>query len=161
LQYAEAGALAESVLAMVQAMRSGQIRQIAVICHAEQYWEGLLNRLRSSHEPVVVIEQRGEKLPSNQPLLVLARPAHVGGQEFDAVVLVGLEQGLVPARVVGNDALAAAVEQQAYREMYLSITRARFQLLIILSHDASPTAALQDAAKQGLVRLRQGAQQST
>lgn len=148
------GALSKSVLASVQAMRTGQIRQIAVICHAEQYWDGLLNQLRASTEPIVVVEQRGEKLPSNQPLLVLARPAHVGGQEFDAVILVGLEQGLVPPRVVGNDALAAAVEQQAYREMYLSITRARFQLLVMLSHDASPTAALQDAAKQGLIRTR-------
>jgi superfamily I DNA/RNA helicase len=139
------------VLARARDLRSGQIRQIAVICHAEQYWEALLTRLKASNEPLVIIEQRGEKLPANQPLIVLVRPAHVGGQEFDAVVLVGLEQGVVPPNVAGNDALAAAVEQQAYREMYLSITRARYQLVIMLSHDASPTAALQEAAREGLI----------
>jgi len=147
--------LGDAVVARVTALRSRNVRQIAVICHAEQYWDVLLEKLRASWEPVTVIEQRGEKFPANQPIVVLTRPAHVGGQEFDAVIAIGLEQGLVPPRVSGNDALAAAVEQQALREMYLSITRARYQVIFMLTNDASPTAVLQDAATSGLLERQQ------
>jgi hypothetical protein len=67
------------------------------------------------------------------------------------VLAVGLEQGVVPPRVVGNDPLAAAVEQQALREMYLSFTRARFRLSIVNSAGSSPNAVLKEAERAGLL----------
>jgi superfamily I DNA/RNA helicase len=127
------------------------IRQIAIICHSDQYWAPILAMLERSNLPLYVIERRGAKLPADQPIVVLTRPEHVGGQEFDAVILVGLEQGVVPPRVTGNDALAAAIEQQALREIYLAVTRARFQIFIMLPRRASPTPVLRDAAKSGLI----------
>ena len=154
LEFAKNGTtgLAAAIEQRVRILRKN-IRQIAIICHADQHWAPILERLRGSNLPLYVIEQRGEKLPVDQPIVVLARPAHVGGQEFDAVILVGLEQGVIPPRITGNDALAAAVEQQALREMYLAITRARFQIIIMLSHRSSPTLVLRDAAKSGLIKL--------
>ena len=143
--------LAAAIEQRVRILRRN-IRQIAIICHSDQYWAPILEILQRSNLPLYVMEQRGEKLPLDQPIVVLARPAHVGGQEFDAVILVGLEQGVVPPRVAGNDALAAAVEQQALREIYLAVTRARYQVVIMLSHRASPTPVLRDAAKSGLIK---------
>ena len=151
--------LAAAIEQRVRILRR-KIRQIAIICHSEQYWAPILEMLQSSNFPLYVIEQRGEKLPVDQPIVVLARPAHVGGQEFDAVILVGLEQGVVPPRVTGNVALAAAVEQQALREIYLTVTRARFQIVIMLSHRANPTPVLRDAAKSGLIKSEGAGQRS-
>lgn len=143
--------LATAIEQRVRVLRK-KIRQIAIICHSDQYWASILETLKESKLPLYVIEQRGEKLPVDEPLVVLARPAHVGGQEFDAVILVGLEQGVIPPRVTGNNALAAAIEQQVLREIYLAVTRARFQLIIMLSHRASPTQVLRDAAKSRLIK---------
>ncbi len=126
---------AKMVAGIVGKLRAENLRQIAVVCQL----------------PLQVLAQRGERIPPQQPLVVLSRPTHIGGQEFDAVVLVGLEQGIVPPRVQGNDALSAALEQQLLRELYLAITRARYRVIVSLSAGSSPTAVLQDAQKHGLI----------
>jgi len=143
--------LGKFVLRRIRDLRRANIRQIAVICHADQHWDELLSALRGTDLPLQVLIERGVRLPVSQPLVVLTKPAYVGGQEFDAVVAVGLEQGVVPPRVSNNDALATAVEQQSLREIYLTITRARYRLVIPLSSGASPTSVLQDAITAGLV----------
>ncbi|CAG9219993.1 putative DNA helicase [Paraburkholderia tropica] len=143
--------LGKFVLRRIRDLRKANIRQIGVICHADQYWDDVLTALRGTDLPLQILEERGVRLPSTQPLVVLTKPAYVGGQEFDAVVAVGLEQGVVPPRVSNNDALATAIEQQTLRELYLSITRARFRLVFPLTTGASPSAVLQDAIEAGLL----------
>ena len=59
--------------------------------------------------PFRILTVRGESSVSDEPIVVLTRPEFVGGQEFDAVVAVGVEQGLVPPRIIGHPAMAAAV----------------------------------------------------
>jgi hypothetical protein len=144
-------------LRRVRAMRRENIRRIAVICLAEQYWRPVLDELRRSDLPLHVLESRGEKLDPSAPTVVLSRPPHVGGQEFDAVLLIGAEQGLTPPRVIDNDALAIAVEQQALRELYLAITRARHQVIVAVARGASLTPVLADAVRAGLLEVSGGA----
>lgn len=143
--------VADLVVSTVHELRHDNFRQIAVVCHAEQYWEGLRKALSEASLPLYVLEQRGEKLPLEQPLTALARPEQIGGQEFDAVILVGLEQGIVPPRVGANDSLAAAVEQQALREIYLTITRARYAVVVALSYRSALTPILREAANRQLL----------
>ena len=139
------------VVKQVQKMRASNIRQIAVVCHAETYWNELLEAFSASLLPLHVIEQRGEKITPDQPLVVLSRPAFVGGQEFDAVLSIGLEQGVVPPRIIDNAPLAAAVEQQVLREMYLAITRARYRFAAMTNRAAIPNAIIEGAALKGLI----------
>ncbi|PBC02699.1 UvrD-helicase domain-containing protein [Mesorhizobium sp. WSM3860] len=129
----------------VQKLRASNVRQIAVVCHAETYWKEMLDAFTASGLPLHVLQQRGEKVAPDQPMVVLSRPAFVGGQEFDAVFAVGLEQGIVPPRIVDNVALASAVEQQVLREMYLVITRARYRYIALLNKGAIPNSILQAA----------------
>lgn len=143
--------MARAVVDFVGGLREKNYRQVAIICHAEQYWNDLKDVLEKSRLPFQTLVKRGERLSPDQPLVVLTRPAHVGGQEFDAVVLVGLEQGIVPTKITGNDALSSAVEQQALREMYLAVTRSRFRVTVVVSAGNSPTPVLQDAQKQGFI----------
>jgi len=141
------------VVKSVQKLRAKNIRQIAVICHAETYWKDLVDTFTASQLPLHVITQRGEKIVPDQPLVILSRPSFVGGQEFDAVILVGLEQGIMPPRVVNNPPLAAALEQQVLREIYLSVSRARFRVVVAINRGGTPNAALAAAREAGLIDL--------
>lgn len=151
----DAKSISKFVAARVQALRAKNVRQIAVICHADRMWDDIKNNLANDLGPasgeLVLLDRRGIPLDDNQPKTVLAKPAYVGGQEFDAVLAVGLEQGLVPPRVVDNEALASALEQAALREMYLSFTRARLRLEIILTRGGAPTAILAEAVNSKLI----------
>src|SRR4029079_4492545 len=113
--------LGRAVVKRVRELRKENLWRIAVICHADAYWDGIVEELNKTNLPIVTLLERGQKLSSEGPLVAVGRPLLTGGQEFDAVILVGLEQGVVPPRVVGNDALAAAIEQQTLREIYLAI----------------------------------------
>jgi superfamily I DNA/RNA helicase len=141
--------LGKFVLKRIREMRKANLRQIAVICHAEMYWTTLKNELSKVELPLEVLSERGVRLPHDKPLVILSRPQAIGGQEVDAVILVGLEQGLVPPRIKDNDALSIAVEQQAIREIYLAITRARYRVQVVISSGSGPTAILQEAKKAG------------
>lgn len=147
----EAASFARFITKTVKKLRAKNIRQIAVICHAEGYWSELEEELRGSELPLHVIKQRGEKISPDQPLVVLSRPAFIGGQEFDAVILVGLEQGLVPPRVADNPPLSAALEQQVLREIYLTVTRARHRVVVALNKRASPNTIVAEARMAGLL----------
>jgi superfamily I DNA/RNA helicase len=146
--------LGKFVVKRIRELRKANIRQIAVICHSDQYWDSLDTELRLTDLPLHIMLERGEKVSPDRPLVVLTKPLYSGGQEFDAVILVGLEQGVVPPRIIDNDALSSAVEQQAIREMYLTITRSRYQLIVVLSKGASLTSILQDAEHAGLLSRR-------
>jgi hypothetical protein len=139
------------VLRRIRELRKENVWQIAVVCHAEIYWEGLNQELSASDLPLYVLLQRGDRVSADRPVVVLTRPAYVGGQEFDAVIAVGLEEGLVPPRITDNDGLDFAVEQQALREMYVSFTRARYRLLVALPQNVRPSGVLQEAIGNGLL----------
>jgi superfamily I DNA/RNA helicase len=139
------------VLKRVRDLRKANIRQVCVIIHADQYWESVASELRKADLPLQFLLTRGERLPTEKPLVVLTKPAFVGGQEFDAVILVGLEQGLVPPRFPDNEALSAAMEQQALREIYLSLTRARFQAIVAVTYGAAVSGIISDAARNGFI----------
>lgn len=139
------------VVKEVQKLRRSNLRQVAVVCLADTLWSEVEGEITESGLPLHVIKQRGEKISPDEPLVVLTRPAYVGGQEFDAVICVGLEQGVFPPRISDNEALAVAVEQQALREMYLSFTRARYRLVIAIGRDAAPNNLLQEAVDLGFL----------
>nr|WP_294502116.1 UvrD-helicase domain-containing protein [uncultured Rhodopila sp.] len=135
----------------VQRLRAKNVRQIAVICHAEGYWTEVTEEFKASELPLHIITQRGEKLNPDQPLVIISRPAFIGGQEFDAAILVGLERGIMPPRVSDNPALTAALEQQVLREVYLAVTRARDRVVVALNRGALPNGIIEEAKMAGLI----------
>lgn len=135
----------------VKKLRSNNIRQVAVVCHAPSYWMELKDSLIDSQLPLHIVEQRGEKISPDEPLVILTRPPHVGGQEFDAVLSVGLEHNLVPPKIVDNSNLEAAIEQQILRELYLVTSRARFQFHALVNFTESPNSMIREAIENGLI----------
>jgi superfamily I DNA/RNA helicase len=139
------------VLKRIRDLRRSNTRQIAVICYADAYWPSLEAVLSDADLPFQVIRERGAKFPPDQPLVSLVKPAQVGGQEFDAVILVGLEAGVTPPIILDNQPLATAVEQQAIRDMYLGITRARYRVVVAISKGNMPNRILEMAQGAGLI----------
>ena len=137
----------------VREMRADNIRQIAIISHTESYWSAIEGELSKSDLPFQVLRERGEKIKADQPVVVLCRPAQVGGQEFDAVIIVGLEKGALTVKE--NPALESAIEQQMIRETYLSITRARYKVIFAISKSATENEILIDAVTSGLITKKQ------
>jgi superfamily I DNA/RNA helicase len=146
----ESASLGKTILREVRSLRRN-LRQIAVVIHPEKYWPEILKVLTSQDLPLVVFTRRGESVVSNTPVVVLTKPDNVGGQEFDAVISVGLEYGVVPPLVEGHIGLSEALEQQSLREMYLVFTRARYQLIIINSKHSTPTHTIKLAIESQLV----------
>lgn len=142
--------LSATVLKVVLELRKKNLRQIGVVVHSDRYFQKVLDRLTSANQPVCHITQRGQKLDATMPLIAVSLPRLIGGQEFDAVVAVGIENGLVPPRV-HVDGLAASLEQQALRELYLSFTRARLRVVIVNSKGSSPSTLLSSAIQDGLL----------
>lgn len=137
------------ILRRVRELRGENIRQIAVICHLESYWQTIEQELSKADLPFQVLRERGEKIKAEQPVVVLCRPAQVGGQEFDAVIIVGLEKGTIALK--DNPALESAIEQQMIRETYLSITRARYKVIFAISKLSAENELIADSATAGLV----------
>lgn len=151
LQNPESPDLGRFVLRRVRELRKANTRQIAVICYAEAYWSSLEKYLSTADLPFQIITERGAKFPTDQPLISLVKPSLVGGQEFDAVILVGLESGLVPPVIGDNLALSNAVEQQTIRDMYLGITRARYRVMVVIAKGNLPNKIIQHAKDAGVI----------
>lgn len=137
------------ILRRVRELRSENIRQIAIICHIESHWNSIESELSKAGLPFQVIRERGEKIKADQPTVVLCRPAQVGGQEFDAVIVIGLEKGALTIK--DNSALESAIEQQMIREAYLSVTRARYRVIFAISNLSTENELLFDAVEAGLI----------
>ncbi|MBA1259249.1 UvrD-helicase domain-containing protein [Pseudomonas oryzihabitans] len=137
----------------VREMRADNIRQIAIISHTETYWNEIEEEFSKSDLPFQVLRERGEKIKADQPVVVLCRPAQVGGQEFDAVIIAGLEKGALTVKE--NPALESAIEQQMIRETYLSITRARYKVIFAISKSATENEILADAINANLIIRKQ------
>jgi superfamily I DNA/RNA helicase len=150
-QYQGDGSFARFIVKRVQELRAQNVRQIAVVCHADLYWESIRAEMTARLPYARILVERGERLIQDQPVAVLTKPEYVGGQEFDAVICVGLEDGLTPPRFVENENVQFAVDQQALREMYLAFTRARYKLIIGLSKGSRPTEVVREAIARDLV----------
>jgi hypothetical protein len=143
--------LGNYVIKQIQNLRSGTIRKIGVVVYGTLYWDDIRKTLQQSRENFTVLTRRGDFVPENTPIVVLSKPDVIGGQEFDAVIVVGLESGTVPPSVYGADSLAATLEQQSLRSLYLTFTRAKYRLIIINSVMSSISPLLIPAVNAGLL----------
>lgn len=153
VQSQESEKFAKAILREVRQMRKQDIRQIALVVHAEKYWGEIVSFFKSNSVdlPVVIHSVRGERIDPKQPLVVITRPEYVGGQEYDGIIAIGIEKGLVPPTVKNHSGLETALEQQSFRELYLSFTRARYRLVIFNSKNSLPSSIIADAVKMKLI----------
>lgn len=142
--------LAEAVAGLVTALRRGNVRQVGVVTMNERQIPALVSAVNRAGERAIQIQHRGQPLDPRRPVVAVSPTHLVGGQEFDAVVVVGVESGAFPPPVP-QDSLAVALEQEGLRRLYLAFTRARYQVHVVIDAGANVSRLLQSAVDEGLI----------
>jgi superfamily I DNA/RNA helicase len=82
----------------------------------------------------------------------LSTPDYVGGLEFSAVILVGVDKGRVPPReFMASPGSGAFLSYQAHSRLYVAITRARYRVEILGSAERGPSDLLKTALECGAI----------
>lgn len=147
----EAKSFEKTIRKEISELRRSNIRQIAVVIHSDRHWNLVKDFLEKEPLPVLVNVRRGELIDPKKPIVFLTRPENIGGQEFGAVISVGLEYGVNPPVVDGHAGLSEALEQQFLRELYLVFTRAKYRLIIVNSTNSLPSSIIQSAIGHNLI----------
>ena len=143
--------VASKVYKIEKALRSNGSRSIGIIAHSEHYFNSIKKFYKRKCRDLHVLSRRGEDITYNKPKAVLTTAEHVGGQEFDSVISVGLEEGVVPPSGGLHSGLQVSLRERAIREMYISFTRARNDLFILIDGNQTLTPLLKEAISKGLI----------
>lgn len=89
-----------------------------------------------THRPFEVLKSRGDSKTVNYAnynnKFVVGGIDYVGGLEFDAVVIVGVDKGRVPPIILENNADSFHFQNYAWHNrMYVAITRAKYSILLL------------------------------
>lgn len=114
-------------------LRDRNYQRIGVIVFDQAVWDGLKNSLENVPGGVQIVRERGElraALPRSGTFLMT--PENCGGLEFDAVILVGVDEGIVPPSISNLSPHGyLSLEEEAYKELYTAVTRAKYQLALV------------------------------
>lgn len=147
-------ALAGKVIQVTQQMRADGFQRIGVIGFDDLSLRRILAALRAEMPSIVFeVEERGEVLAAvpRSGVYVMV-PEACGGLEFDFVILFGVDQGTVPHPIgdLSREGYQSTLEE-AYKELYTAITRARYGLTFVCDLARGPSDLLIPAISSGLV----------
>lgn len=108
------------------------------------------------NKPVEVLTRRGDvgtiRQAEKHNRYVLGYIDYIGGLEFDAVVMVGVDKGRVPQ----YDGSEAAIYQnyEWHNRMYVAITRAKYSVVILGNQSYTESPLFKRPIEQGLIDLQ-------
>ncbi len=124
--------------------------------------EALLERMEAfaveRNKPHLILKKRGDALAvegaRQSSQFVLAHADYVGGLEFFAVVLVGIDAGRVPPST-GQDSESSKnyLSYAAHNRLYVAVTRARYRVEILGEKARGPSKIVQPAIQSGLMSV--------
>jgi superfamily I DNA/RNA helicase len=99
------------------------------------------------------VRERGElEAAAPNPGIYLMTPDACGGLEFDAVILVGVDEGITPPPIGKLSAQGyLSLEEEAFTELYTATTRAKYRLVIVSDSRQGLSSILQPALSAGLL----------
>ncbi|OOE62980.1 UvrD-helicase domain-containing protein [Salinivibrio kushneri] len=80
---------------------------------------------------------------------------YIGGLEFDAVVIVGIDKDKLPNRGSGNES-HHFLTYSAYNQLYVAITRAKYTVAFISNKTKGTSSMISVALEEGLIIQKQG-----
>ncbi|MGG7644777.1 UvrD-helicase domain-containing protein [Rhodovulum sp. YNF3179] len=135
--------------------QSGKAR-ILITTLSDDLLSSLKDYAEKNNKPTTVIERRGDyvqlRKAEKSGHFVLAHSDFVGGLEFNAVVIVGVDEGRVPvAGATSNADSRSFANYAAHNRLYVAASRARFALLLMGVNARGSSSLLKAAAANGLV----------
>ena len=131
---------------------------IAVIAFSDALFSSAEDYCALHHKPVEILRKRGDieavRRAKNAGRLILSTPEYVGGLEFDAVVLLGVDAGRVPpTRTLDTNDSSNFLTYAAHNRLYVSITRAKFRVEIFAAKDRGLSQLLQNAVASNVLSV--------
>lgn len=124
--------LADNITSQMRSTRG----DVGIVVFDNQLFASAEKIARAGNKPVEVIKHRGDmelvRRARNSQRFVLSTADYVGGLEFDAVILVGVDKGRVPPKIShdtpdSNNYVSYATHQR----LYVAITRARYRIVVL------------------------------
>lgn len=92
-------------------------------------------------------------LAVNENKFVLASPYSVNGLEFQAVILIGVDEGRVPQTIGTDDISQHFVRYSAYNLLYLVSSRAKYRLILLGSNLNGRSSCLEHSIEAGYLEV--------
>lgn len=110
------------------------------------------------NKAVLVLNQRGDikavEAAKKSGQFVLAHADYVGGLEFAAVVIAGLDNGRVPpTSLEQNESSKNFLAYTAHNRLYVSISRAKYRLELLGEKARGPSKLIEPAISAGLLEV--------
>jgi hypothetical protein len=143
---------------LCERLTSTNYPRVGVVCFQQTKIDEVVKQFALIGRPVHEIRMRGEVLAATpRPGYFVTLPELCGGLEFDAVVMLGVEEGLVPPAIDDLSPEAhLAFEEESHRELYTAITRARYFVCFICDENAGLSPIVQPALVRGLMVKARG-----
>lgn len=151
----------ESAIQLADEIRSDldcHRHRIVIIYFDRFLFEEARSEFQQQNKAVSYLEERGDisviEKAKNKNDYVLALAEYVGGLEFDAVILVGVDRGRVPREEKTNTAAASLFQNYvAHNKMYVSVTRATRVVYIIGEKRRGISQILNKAVEDGVIKI--------
>lgn len=140
---------------MIGSMRCSP-SNIAIVAFSELVYQMLINSM--GEQRFIEIKKRGDfemkERASKEKAVIISMPDYVGGLEFDGVILVGVDGERVPPRA-GNDISNNYLMFSAFNKLYVSVTRAKYQVMMLGTQEFGPSPCLEYSIKHEAIKYSQ------
>ncbi len=132
--------------------------EIAVVAFAQGLFDEAEIFAIKHNKAVEYIKQRGDveaaQRAEKSGKTILSMPEYVGGLEFAAVILMGVDVGRVPPGGGGGTRDSENfLSYAAHNRLYVAITRARYRVVILTAKERGISALLANAKSSELLRI--------
>lgn len=131
-----------------------QRSKILLIASNEHLLTSMQRYANDSNKPVEILKSRGDasivKQATRNGRFVLSLIDFVGGLEFDAVIIVGVDKGRVPASSESIDSFLFS-NYTWHNKMYVAITRGKYIVYIVGDKSRGESDILESSILNGLL----------
>jgi len=137
---------------------------VALVAFSDELFQKAASYAVAHNKPTEFLKQRGDtdavRRAKQSGRFVLSTPEYVGGLEFDAVILIGVDDGRVPpSRTADSIESANYLSYVSHNRLYVAITRARYRVQVLVVNERGPSPLLLGAIASGFLEdVKEGPQ---
>lgn len=158
LNYPNEEALVEGAFATaerVQDEMGGRRSDVLIVTLDENLLGRIVEFAKERNKAAAVLTKRGDTQAvegaRQASQFVVAHADYVGGLEFHAVVLVGVDNGRVPPGTSQNESSKNYLSYAAHNRLYVAVTRARYRVVMLGEKARGPSRILDTAINSDLL----------
>jgi len=131
---------------------------VAIVVFGDDLFNKAKSFVTAERKQTEIIRSRGDfgavQNARHGNKFILSAPEFIGGLEFSGVVLVGVDGGRVPPSSSGAGESQAFLNYAAHQRLYVAITRAKYQVMILGNRARGLSSTLQSAKFNELMEIR-------